>query len=91
MTDLTVSDFTAGEDYRVSSDGEEVVLRLDQVQALPRAVREAGGFRLEFVGPLAPYLPQATYGLVRDGARRDIFLVPVAREADGIRYEAIFN
>lgn len=91
MTDLKVSDFAAGEDYGVETAEGEVVLRLDQVQALPQAVREAGGFRLEFVGPLAPFLPQATYPLTRDGERRDIFLVPVARDAAGIRYEAIFN
>ena len=91
MNDLRVSDFAAGEEYQVTAEGQTIVLRLDQVEALPRAVREAGGFRLEFVGPAEPMLEQAIHALTRDGERREIFIVPVARTADGVRYEAIFN
>ncbi|TFI57766.1 hypothetical protein E2493_13130 [Sphingomonas parva] len=90
MSDLTVDDFAVGEDYSVGA-AEGLVLHLDLVQPLPQAVREGGGFRLEFVGPTAPVLPQAIYALSRDGEQRDIFLVPVARDARGVRYEAIFN
>ena len=91
MSDLTVADFAEGQVYAVGPAEDEVTLRLDRVEAVAGAPRPAGGFRLEFVGPEAPVLPQATYPLVRDGETREIFLVPVAREASGIRYEAIFN
>jgi hypothetical protein len=91
MDDLKVSDFAPDQDYSVTSGGQTVVLRVDQVEELPRAVRTAGGFRLELVGPAEPMLPQATYALTRNGESRDIFLVPVARNTDGARYEAIFN
>ena len=91
MSHLTIADFAAGEDYRVdAADG--LVLRLERVQPLPQAARDGGGFRLEFVGPEAPLLAQATYALRRGGEEvREIFLVPIARDAAGIRYEAIFN
>ena len=91
MPDLRVSDFAPGQEYGVAAGGQGVTLRVDKVQELPQAVREAGGFRLELIGPEAPMLPQATYALERDGEIREIFLVPVARSGTGTRYEAIFN
>ena len=91
MSDLTAADFAEGEDYAVGAQGEGVTLRLDRVEAVPGAPRPSGGFRLEFVGPGDPVLPQAIYPLVRDGETREIFIVPVARDAKGVRYEAIFN
>lgn len=49
-------------------------------------------FSLLFRGPLDPQLRQATYRL-RHAQLGDleIFLVPVARRADGMRYEAVFG
>ena len=91
MTDLAISDFTAGEHYQVVVGGAEVTLRLERVDPLPGAVREAGGFRLEFLGPAEPMLTQATYALRGAGDSRDIFIVPIGRDPAGIRYEAIFN
>ena len=91
MTDLTVSDFAAGEHYRTAVNGAEVTLRLERVDPLPNAVREAGGFRLEFLGPAEPMLTQATYSLRGDHEPREIFIVPISRDSAGIRYEAIFN
>ena len=48
-------------------------------------------FSLVFLGPGEPLLPQATYAL-RHAVLGvlEIFLVPIARDADGVRYEAIF-
>ena len=91
MPDLTLSDFAAGEQYRTVVEGIEVSLRLERVDPLPGAVREAGGFRLEFLGPAEPFLTQATYSLRGDGESRDIFIVPIGRDSAGVRYEAIFN
>lgn len=54
------------------------------------AVRQP--FALEFRGPLDPQLGQATYQLVHpELGSLAVFLVPVARDADGMRYQAIFS
>ncbi len=48
-------------------------------------------FSLEFRGPLDPQLGQATYQLVHaELGSLAVFLVPVARDAEGMRYQAIF-
>jgi hypothetical protein len=91
MADLTVSDFAAGEDYEVPVGGGAVKLVVHKVEPLHHAIRAGGGFRIEFVGPAAPLLPQAIYQLRRNGETREIFIVPIARDAEALRYEAIFN
>jgi hypothetical protein len=91
MTDLTAEDFAEGQEYAVGTDGDGLTLRIDRVEAVAGAPRAGGGFRIEFVGPGAPLLPQATYALFRGGETKEIFIVPVAREPGGIRYEAVFN
>jgi hypothetical protein len=49
-------------------------------------------FSLLFRGPLEQPLEQGVYPLSHAGMGEDVlFLVPVGREADGFRYEAIFN
>jgi hypothetical protein len=80
-----------GETWEVAAGDGIVPLRLTVAQALPRALRDEGGFRLEWAGPVDPLLPQATYSLRRDGRSVDMFIVPVAKTADGYRYEAIYN
>ena len=49
-------------------------------------------FSLEFRGPKDKFLPQMLYHLkhekLGDGA---IFLVPVGEDAEGLRYQAVFN
>lgn len=49
-------------------------------------------FSILFRGPLDPICGQGTYHLEHDrlGAF-DLFIVPVGREPDGMRYEAVFN
>ena len=49
-------------------------------------------FSLEFLGPVEPALPQRIYSLSHEelGAF-DLFLVPIGRDADGTRYEAVFT
>jgi hypothetical protein len=49
-------------------------------------------FRLVFLGPSTPTLPQRTYRLEHDAlGTLDVFLVPIARDAHGTTYEAIFG
>jgi hypothetical protein len=90
MEDLKVSDFTVGDEFALEAGGGAYTLRVEEVQELPTAAREAGSFRLLFSGPPQPVLRQATYTL--RGSRRsdDIFIVPIAADAAAVRYEAIF-
>ncbi len=48
-------------------------------------------FRLEFRGPIRPILPQAIYPIRREDETFDIFIVPIAQDAEGTRCEAIFT
>lgn len=93
MRDLTWDDFrdAEGRRFRVETGGGPVDLTLEHAQPLANSVRAGGGFRLEFVGPAAPTLPQAIYRFGGDGIDPfEMFIVPVAAEPGAIRYEAIF-
>lgn len=49
-------------------------------------------FTLQFRGPLEYLLQQGTYRLEHDQLGvLDVFLVPVSKQADGYRYEVVFN
>jgi hypothetical protein len=49
-------------------------------------------FSLFFRGPQNPFLPQSIYHMEHEKMEAiDIFIVPVGREPDGFRYEAVFN
>jgi hypothetical protein len=49
-------------------------------------------FSLYFRSASQVVLPQRIYPLVHDAmGRLDIFIVPIAREPEGIVYEAVFN
>jgi hypothetical protein len=84
--------------------GEEFVLVHEQAGRLELELLEAravGGdrapgndrrpFSLLFRGPVEPLLPQRIYRLEHDTVGPlEIFIVPVARDAAGTHYEAIF-
>ena len=90
MAELKLDDFALGETYEVEHDGGAHRLYLTAAEPLPHSRREGGGFRLEFRGPAAPILPQASYCLDCGGTPREIFIVPIGRDGEGTRYEAIF-
>ena len=49
-------------------------------------------FSIFFRGPANIYLPQRTYHMKHDAmGELDLFIVPIGRESDGFRYEAVFN
>jgi len=49
-------------------------------------------FSLFFRGPADIYIPQMTYHMKHDAmGELDLFIVPVGRQPDGFRYEAVFN
>ena len=58
----------------------------------PNAGPDDRPFSLLFRGPAAPVLDQRTYLLAHERlGELAIFLVPVGRDAEGVRYEAVFN
>lgn len=70
------------------ADGTQVDLRVveTKVNGDPRP------FAVKFAGPLQPELPQATFAISHAQAGEvDLFIVPVARTADAMLYEAVFG
>ena len=49
-------------------------------------------FSIFFRGPADIYLPQMTYRMQHDAmGELYLFIVPIGRQPDGFRYEAVFN
>ena len=92
MRELTIDDFARhrGKPFRVDLQGRPVELKLMHVQELPPSGRAAGSFRLEFHGPLQPFLPQGIYPFQLGQERPGIFIVPLGSAGEAMRYEAIF-
>ena len=92
--DLRLEHFSSrvGDPFEFGTGDAWVPVTLTHATALPHGVREAGSFRLEWQGEAAQLLGQGLYS-VRDpgGEAHDIFVVPIACDAAGARYEAIFN
>ena len=82
--------------FRVRAEAPRPVeLELVEVKSYEPGENERRGmerFSLFFRGPADIYVPQGTYTLEHErlGAL-DIFIVPVARDADGFLYESVFN
>jgi hypothetical protein len=92
MRALTWDDFAEAEGtvYEVSVGGEQFELALERAQQLG-AGPTGRSFRLEFVGPVDPVLPQAIYPFRTGDDAFEIFIVPIDRKPSGTRYEAIFG
>jgi hypothetical protein len=71
--------------------GEPFEIELIEVSERKR-VRDSENFSIVFRGALSFLLPQRIHRLEHErlGAF-EVFLVPIAREADGYHYEAVFN
>lgn len=93
MRELRLDEFEGreGEAFELLLDGEGVPLTLTKIQPLPPSGREAGAFVLEWRGPVDPVLPQAIYTLRRGEDSFEIFIVPLRKDGEGVRYEAVFN
>lgn len=82
--------------FRVRAEAPRPVeLELVEVKSYNAAGGEQRGmerFSLFFQGPTDIFVPQGTYSLEHErmGAL-DLFLVPVARDEVGFRYESVFN
>ena len=79
------------EDFQV--DGGPIALKLvecNRMKSQSGELREP--FSLLFRGPAESMLPQRSYALSNERTGQiEIFLVPVARDAAGVTYEAVFN
>ncbi|MGQ2980996.1 MAG: DUF6916 family protein [Polaromonas sp.] len=83
--------------------GSHFTLRLSEAHELPAQLIEARAghcpgfagqqpFSLTFEAPAEPALPQRIYRLEHPQLdAMDLFLVPVARGATGLHYEAVFG
>ena len=79
-----------GHSFAVPVGGHLLMLTLGAAQELHGSQRDAGGFRLEFIGPADPMLPQGIFPFEIEGDRYELFIVPIGRSAEGTRYEAVF-
>ncbi len=102
LEDFTAETFTdrIGDRFRLSAD-EATALDVELIEAAP-SVSTSGStletpgkrtpFSLVFRGPPDPVLPQRIYRFEHhDLGAFEIFVVPVGRDADGVRYEAVFT
>jgi len=89
---LTLADFAPrrGQKFAVQASNGSIKLLLAEAQELPGSMRDGGAFRLEFLGPPEPSLAQGTYRFLVGGEPNEIFIVPLGRTAENMRYEAIF-
>lgn len=84
-----------GESFKLTHEtaSGEVELKLAAVQGTGlqgKAPREQ--FSLHFHGPREPQLPQQIYHLENTAlGAMDLFLVPIARDEQGMIYEAVFT
>jgi hypothetical protein len=94
LDELTLATFepVVGEPFALDAGTERLELVLESATAVARRSDGRDPFSLVFLGPEQPALAQAMYGLSHAGlGRLEIFIVPIARDADGMRYEAIFS
>lgn len=83
-------------DFRIEHDlPKPVGLKLMSVTPRVNEPHEQAGmerFSAVFSGPVDFFLPQNTYRMVHpEMGEFEVFLVPIAKEADGFRYEAVYN
>lgn len=82
--------------FRVSVESANPVeLELVEVVVRQSEPNEQAGmerFSVFFYGPATSFLPQQTYELVHQelGAMH-LFIVPIAQDQRGVKYEAVFN
>ncbi len=87
----SVSDFEQGQTFTIEAGGKQIPLELSAVKPIAASPRLGGGFSLLFRGPRDIALPQATYLFTGESGSHEIFIVPVAADAAGRLYEAVFN
>ncbi|HXA30822.1 MAG TPA: hypothetical protein VNV87_01085 [Acidimicrobiales bacterium] len=84
---------TVGHRFSVpTAAGSTVELELTALTGDPPSPSEPSSFSVFFLGPAADPLAQGTYELTHQAeGMHPVFIVPVGREGDSIRYEAVFT
>jgi hypothetical protein len=94
---LTEQEFSqhVGTTFQLTLDQQKIELNLAEVKGyLPGSNEQTGmeRFSVFFEGPAESRLPQTTYHLKHERMGEfDLFLVPIAKNDQGFRYEAVFN
>ncbi|KAA3451338.1 hypothetical protein C7I87_06990 [Mesorhizobium sp. SARCC-RB16n] len=88
---MKITDFEQGTTFSITLGERSIALELTDIRPIPASPRPGGGFSLLFRGPGDAALPQAIYSLAGKSGTHDIFIVPVAADATGRVYEAVFN
>ncbi|MBB4842247.1 hypothetical protein HNP55_000742 [Paucibacter oligotrophus] len=96
---MELSQFQArlGQSYELPDMAVPLKLSLQEAQALPAAASPGQAFSLLFAGPASPALEQGLYRLrsapggAAEAELLELFLVPIAADAQSRHYEAIFN
>lgn len=94
LGELTLATFEplVGDRFAVDGAAADLALVLHSATAAGEWPGGRDPFSLVFVGPGEPLLAQAIYALRHaELGRLEIFLVPVARDGAGVRYEAVFT
>lgn len=97
MNNLTEEEFSkhVGTSFHAKLSEREVKLTLAEVKGYIPAPNEQKGmerFSVFFDGPSDSLLPQQNFQMRHDQMGDfDIFLVPISGDANGFRYEAVFN
>jgi hypothetical protein len=93
MRALREDEFKAreGEEFTLVLGDITLPFSLARVRTLPDTGRDGGAFVLDWEGPSEPVLPQAIYVLRQGEEQFEMFIVPVAQNSDGTKYEAVFN
>ena len=78
--------------FRIRPDDSTVVETELMVAADVGSTPKQERFSLVFHGPQQPFLVQRMYRIEHDEmGTLDLFLVPIGRDEDGFKYEAVFN
>ena len=94
----TAADFAkhVNTDFRVELESPKPI-EIKLISVTPRKIEphEQAGmerFSVVFASPADIFLPQNTYRITHpEMGELDVFLVPIKQEADGFRYEAVYN
>ena len=94
LDELTLDSFEphVAEAFAIVAEPATIEVVLESATTLGARPGGRDPFTLVFRGPAEPLLAQATYTLEHaDLGLLEIFIVPIARDADGTSYEAIFT
>jgi hypothetical protein len=76
----------------IEHEGATIPVTVVDSRVLPSPSPRVAPFAIELAGPATPMLPQAIYPVVHpQHGRLELFVVPIARDAEHVRYEVIFN